>query len=153
VRTGAILVALLLTIGTAAQVKAIEPQEQLADPALEARARELGQQLRCLVCQNQSIDDSNADLALDLRTIVRERLKAGDSNDQVLSFVTSRYGEYVLLRPPLRAGTLALWFSPVLMLFAAIVLLILRPRPTEPQPLSPEEDRHLSWLMDEEAAP
>lgn len=148
-------VALLLAIATAAPVGAIEPQEQLADPALEARARELGQELRCLVCQNQSIDDSNADLARDLRTIVRERLKAGDSNDQVLSFVTARYGDYVLLRPPLRAGTLALWFGPMVLLFVAIVFLVLRRRrrPAEAQPLSPEEDRRLARLLDEETAP
>jgi cytochrome c-type biogenesis protein CcmH len=147
--------ALLLAIATADPAGAIEPQEQLADPALEARARELGQELRCLVCQNQSIDDSNADLARDLRTIVRERLKAGDSNDQVLSFVTARYGDYVLLRPPLRAGTLALWFGPMALLFIAIAFLILRRhrRPAEAQPLSPEEDRRLARLLDEGTAP
>jgi cytochrome c-type biogenesis protein CcmH len=165
VRGGAILAALLLAtaaaaalllaIATAAPAGAIEPQEQLADPALEARARALGQELRCLVCQNQSIDDSNADLARDLRTIVRERLKAGDSNDRVLSFVTARYGDYVLLRPPLRAGTLALWFGPVVLLLVAIAFLVLRRRrrPAEAQPLSPEEDSRLARLLDEETAP
>jgi cytochrome c-type biogenesis protein CcmH len=155
VRGGAILVALLLTIAAATPADAIEPQEQLTDPALEARARELGQQLRCLVCQNQSIDDSNADLARDLRTIVRERLKVGDSNDQVLSFVTARYGDYVLLLPPLRPGTLALWFGPVVVLFVAIASLFLRRqrrRPVEAPPLSPEEARCLARLLDEETA-
>ena len=153
-RGRAILAALLLTVAAAAPAFGVEPQEQLADPALEARARELGQELRCLVCQNQSIDDSNADLARDLRTIVRERLKAGDSNAQVLDFVTARYGDYVLLRPPLRAGTLALWFGPVVLLFAAIALLILRRRrPAEAAPLSAEESRRLARLMDEEQAP
>jgi len=86
---------------------------------------------------------------------VRERLKAGDSNDQVLSFVTARYGDYVLLRPPLRAGTLALWFGPVALLFIAIAFLISRRRrrPAEAQPLSPEEDRRLARLLDEGTAP
>src|SRR5690348_18154534 len=111
--------AALLALVVAAPACAIEPQEQLPNPALEARVRILGQELRCLVCQNESIDDSNADLARDLRTIVRERLTAGDSDQQVLGFVTSRYGDYVLLRPPIRAGTLVLWFGPVVLLAAA----------------------------------
>ena len=148
-----ILAALALVFALAAPAFAIEPQEQLADPALEHRARELGQELRCLVCQNQSIDDSNADLARDLRTIVRERLTAGDSNDQVLEFVTARYGDYVLLRPPFRIGTLILWFGPVVVLVAAIIALMLRRRRramAEPAPLSPEESRRLARLLDEE---
>jgi cytochrome c-type biogenesis protein CcmH len=151
----AILAALFLAVAAAAPAFAIEPQEQLADPALEARARTISQELRCLVCQNESIDDSNADLARDLRRIVRERLTAGDTDDQVMGFVTARYGDYVLLRPPLRAGTLALWFGPVVLLFAAIALLILRRRrrPAEAAPLSPEESRRLARLMDEESAP
>ena len=151
----AILAAMMLAIAMAAPAMAIEPQEQLSDPALEARARTISQELRCLVCQNESIDDSNADLARDLRRIVRERLTAGDSDDQVISFVTARYGDYVLLRPPLRAGTLVLWFGPVVLLFAAIVLLILRRRrrPAEAPPLSEEENRRLARLLDEESAP
>ncbi len=154
-RGRAIVAALFLAVAAAAPVLAIEPQEQLADPALEARARTISQELRCLVCQNESIDDSNADLARDLRRIVRERLTAGDTDDQVMGFVTARYGDYVLLRPPLRAGTLALWFGPVVLLFAAIALLILRRRrrPAEAAPLSPEESRRLARLMDEESAP
>jgi cytochrome c-type biogenesis protein CcmH len=155
VRGRAILAALFLAVAAAAPGFAIEPQEQLADPALEARARTISQELRCLVCQNESIDDSNADLARDLRRIVRERLTAGDTDDQVMGFVTARYGDYVLLRPPLRAGTLVLWFGPVVLLFAAIALLILRRRrrPAEAPPLSPEEGRRLARLMDEEQAP
>lgn len=154
-RGRAVLAALFLAVAAAAPAFAIEPQEQLADPALEARARTISQELRCLVCQNESIDDSNADLARDLRRIVRERLAAGDTDDQVMGFVTARYGDYVLLRPPLRAGTLALWFGPVVLLFAAIALLILRRRrrPAEAAPLSPEESRRLDRLMDEESAP
>ena len=151
-----VLAALLLALAVAAPACAIEPQEQLTDPALEARARTLGQELRCLVCQNESIDDSNADLARDLRTIVRERLTAGDSDQQVLGFVTARYGDYVLLRPPVRGGTLVLWFGPVVLLVAAIIAMTLRRRrraKAELAPLSSEEDRRLARLLDEETAP
>ena len=150
------VLAALLALAVAAPACAIEPQEQLTDPALEARARTLGQDLRCLVCQNESIDDSNADLARDLRTIVRERLTAGDSDQQVLGFVTARYGDYVLLRPPIRAGTLVLWFGPVVLLVAAIIAMMLLRRhraKAEPAPLSSEEDRRLARLLDEETAP
>jgi cytochrome c-type biogenesis protein CcmH len=97
---------------------AVLPDERLADPALEARARTLSQELRCLVCQNQSIDDSNADLAHDLRVLVRERLTAGDSDAQVLAYLTSRYGDYVLLLPPMKPTTWLLWFGPPLLLIA-----------------------------------
>jgi cytochrome c-type biogenesis protein CcmH len=102
----------------AAPAQAVQPHERLADPALEQRAREVSAGLRCLVCQNQSIDDSEAPLAKDLRTLVRDRIRAGDSNSQVLDFVVARYGEYVLLRPPFALHTLLLWFGPFL-LFAA----------------------------------
>ena len=91
---------------------AVNPDEMLKDPALEARARAIGQELRCLVCQNQSIDDSDATLARDLRVIVRERITAGDSDQQVLDFVTARYGNYVLLKPPFQSNTYLLWFLP-----------------------------------------
>jgi len=100
---------------------AVLPSEQLADPALEARARTLSRELRCQVCQNQSIDDSNAPLAADLRRLVRERLVAGDSDGQVLGFVQARYGDYVRLTPPLRADTLLLWLAPALILLAGLV--------------------------------
>ena len=99
---------------------AVEPDEILPDPALEARARAISSELRCLVCQNQSIDDSNAPLARDLRLLVRERLKAGDSDGEVLRFVEDRYGEFVLLRPPLSWHTLLLWLAPVLALIIAV---------------------------------
>jgi cytochrome c-type biogenesis protein CcmH len=151
-----VLAAVLLAVAVATPAGAIEPQEQLTDPALEARARILGQELRCLVCQNESIDDSNADLARDLRTIVREKLTAGDSDQQVLDFVTARYGDFVLLRPPVRAGTLVLWFGPMVLLVAAIIAMMLRRRgraKAEPAPLSLEEDRRLARLLDEERAP
>ena len=91
---------------------AVNPDEMLKDPVQEARARAIGQELRCLVCQNQSIDDSDATLARDLRVIVRERITAGDSDQQVLDFVTARYGNYVLLKPPFQSNTYLLWFLP-----------------------------------------
>jgi len=104
---------------------AVQPDEILADATLEARARTLSKQLRCLVCQNQSIDDSDAPLAHDLRVLVRERLQAGDSNQQVLDFLVQRYGEFVLLRPPLSWRTALLWgIAPGLLIGGAIVLLI-----------------------------
>src|SRR5882757_5642552 len=124
---------------------AVMPAERLADPALEARARALSQELRCLVCQNQSIDDSNADLAHDLRVLVRERLGAGDSDAQVLAYLTSRYGDYVLLRPPVKPTTWLLWFGPPLLLVAGglAILLAWRRRRADmlarPVPLDAEE--------------
>jgi cytochrome c-type biogenesis protein CcmH len=97
---------------------AVQPDEVLKDPALEARARALSQELRCMVCQNQSIDDSDAPLAKDLRVLVRERLSAGDSDSQVIDFLVARYGEFVLLKPRLGMHTLLLWLAP----FAAVIL-------------------------------
>jgi cytochrome c-type biogenesis protein CcmH len=135
-------------------VLAVEPGEMLNDPALEARAREISKELRCLVCQNQSIDDSSADLARDLRLIVRQRLTAGDSDDQVLQYVTDRYGDFVLLRPPLKPATLALWLAPPLLLIAgaALSLAYLRRRQRQSMegagPLSPEERQRLDALLD-----
>lgn len=99
---------------------AVQPDEVMKDPALEARARALSSELRCLVCQNQSIDDSDAPLARDLRVLVRERIAAGESNEQVKSFLVERYGEFVLLKPPLSAGTLILWLAPFLLLIAGV---------------------------------
>lgn len=105
-----------LTAGPAA---AVQPDEVLDDPALEARARDLSSDLRCLVCRNESIDQSNADLARDLRLLVRERLQAGDTDEQVIAFITDRYGEYVLLRPTFDGANMVLWISGPLMLIAA----------------------------------
>lgn len=94
---------------------AVNPDEMLSDPALEARAREISEELRCLVCQNQSIDDSDADLAHDLRVLVRERLLAGDTNQQAINYIVARYGDYVLLNPPLKPDTYILWASPFIL--------------------------------------
>ncbi|MGH0003558.1 cytochrome c-type biogenesis protein [Pseudovibrio ascidiaceicola] len=101
---------------------AVEPDEMLPDPVLEARAREISKKLRCVVCQNQDIDSSNAGVARDLRLLVRERLVAGDTNDEVLAFVQARYGDYVLLKPPFKPSTYVLWFAPPFLILLVLAL-------------------------------
>jgi cytochrome c-type biogenesis protein CcmH len=133
---------------------ATSPDEILADPVLEERARALSRQLRCLVCQNQSIDDSDADLARDLRQLVRERLVAGDSDEEIIAFLTARYGDFVLLKPPVKPATWGLWFGPfaVLLVAAGGIVVYLRrrgPRATASAPLSAEERARLDALMSE----
>ena len=123
---------------------AVEPSERLADPALEARARALSQELRCLVCQNQSIDESNADLAHDLRILVRRRLLTGDTDRQVLDYVVARYGQFVLLDPPFEPATYLLWLTPPVLALGTGVLLLIRARRRRPDRLLPpltEEER------------
>jgi cytochrome c-type biogenesis protein CcmH len=154
IRALAFIAALLL----AAPAFAVLPHERLDDPALEARAREISRELRCQVCQNQSIDDSNAPLAADLRRLVRERLKAGDSDTQVFAYLTQRYGDYVLLRPPVRNDTLLLWFGPAIALLVAagaIGFAIIRRRGAAPvsTPLGADEERRLARLLDDERGP
>lgn len=134
---------------------AVEPDEMLSDPALEARAREITKELRCVVCQNQSIDDSNADLARDMRLLVRERLKKGDTNEQTLAFLVARYGNYVLLKPPLQADTVLLWFSPILFLVLGALLLrsyfkSMQATEAAPTPLSAAEEASLKKLAEED---
>ena len=132
---------------------AVQPDEILKDPALEQRARSISAGLRCLVCQNQSIDDSDAPLARDLRVLVRERLVAGDSDRDVRAFVVARYGEFVLLRPPFGLHTAALWLAPILILGAgaAGLALALRRRRTErAAALTAEEQAALDRLLREE---
>lgn len=148
----AALIALVLTLLSPAAL-AVTPDEMLKDPVLEARARHLSQELRCMVCQNQSIDDSEAPLAHDLRVLVRDRLKAGDSNQQVLNFLVARYGEFVLLKPRFELRTLLLWGLPPLALVAGAVGLVaaLRRRKSEsgePQPLSAAEQQRLATLVE-----
>ncbi|MFD1624651.1 cytochrome c-type biogenesis protein [Azospirillum griseum] len=145
------LTSLVLPVGPA---WAVQPDEVLADPALEARARDISKDLRCLVCQNQSIDDSNAPLARDLRVLVRERLKAGDSDAGVMTYVTDRYGDYVLLRPPFKATTLVLWVAPfaILLLGGLATALFLRGRrgataEADTAPLTEDERRRLDALL------
>jgi cytochrome c-type biogenesis protein CcmH len=133
---------------------AVLPDEVMSDPAKEARARDLSRELRCMVCQNQSIDDSEAPLARDLRLLVRERIKAGDSDSQVIDFLVARYGEFVLLRPRFERQTLALWLVPPFLLIAGGVVLWLHTRrrsKTGPDgvgsPLTPDEESRLQVLM------
>jgi cytochrome c-type biogenesis protein CcmH len=149
-----LLIAALVLVATPAH--AVRPNEMLADPALEARARDIGRELRCLVCRNQSIDDSDADLAHDLRVLVRERLKEGDTNDQVITYVQSRYGDFVLLRPPFAVGTVLLWVGPLLILLLGAfgVARFYRARAHDSGPavaaLSPEERRRLQAVLGED---
>jgi cytochrome c-type biogenesis protein CcmH len=140
------------SIALAQPARAVSPDEMLDDPALEQRARDISRELRCLVCQNQSIDDSNADLARDLRLLVRERLRAGDSDDEVTAYVVARYGDFVLLRPPFKPSTYALWLGPgaALLIAAAAAALYLRRqsrRPDPAPPLSREESARLRQLL------
>lgn len=134
---------------------AVQPDEVLADPALEGRARELSKNLRCLVCRNENIDESNADLARDLRILVRERLVAGDSDTEVIDFIVDRYGEYVLLRPTTSGANWMLWAAGPLMMLLALGLgaAYLRGRSRAPKTteagLSPEEEARLRQILDE----
>jgi cytochrome c-type biogenesis protein CcmH len=151
------LILVLVLLLAASPARAVQPDEMLADPALEARAREISKEIRCLVCQNQSIDDSDAELARDLRIIVRERLVAGDSDTAVRQYLVDRYGDFVLLNPPVKPATYLLWFGPpVLFVVAAIgVFLGLRRRrsqPLAPAALSAAERRRLEAILADDAA-
>ena len=145
-------IALLIALVAPTIANAVTPEEILKDPALETRARNLSRELRCMVCQNQSIDDSDAPLAKDLRLLVRERLTNGDSDRQVLNFLVSRYGEFVLLKPPFELHTLLLWAaSPAVLLIGifALIMMARRRRTVAPPspPLSEAEQRRLSTLV------
>jgi cytochrome c-type biogenesis protein CcmH len=150
--TQAILVALALSaVIWPAAAFAVEPDEMLSDPALEARARALSQGLRCLVCQNESIDDSGAPLAHDIRVLVRERIKAGDTDQQVIDFLVARYGEFVLLKPPLSWHTAVLWGLPPGLLLIGIVVMIVMARRRAEVPatgtLTPAEEARVEQLL------
>ena len=134
----------LFLFASALAAQAVMPDEMLKDPVLESRAREISQNLRCLVCQNQSIDDSNAPLAKDLRVIVRERLTAGDSNEQVVGYVVQRYGNYVLLKPPFQVDTALLWLLPFILMVLALgaAWAYLKQQPT------PEEGEAVNEILD-----
>jgi cytochrome c-type biogenesis protein CcmH len=142
----------VLVLLTSFAVHAVEPRERLADAALEARARTISSQLRCLVCQNESIDESGADLAHDIRMLVRERLTAGDTNAKAIQSVVDRYGSFVLLKPPIEPATYVLWYGPPLLLAVGLAgtLIWLKRRQTslaETVPLDAEESRRLDGLM------
>lgn len=145
------LVFVLVMLLSASPVFAVNPDEVLADPALEARARALSAQLRCMVCQNQSIDDSNAELAKDLRILVRERITAGDSDDAVIDYVVSRYGEFVLLNPRFETKTWLLWGAPIVLLLAGAAAMIVSARRRTGKatgtPLSDEERARLDSIL------
>ncbi len=157
-RATRVLLAGLFVVLACGTARAVKPDEMLPDPAMETRARALSAELRCLVCQNQSIDDFDAPLARDLRLLVRERLKAGDSNDQVRDFLVARYGDFVLLKPPLRLSTLLLWLAPLIVLLAAIAIIarhLRRPRLAgttgADSPLSKDEERRLASILNADA--
>ncbi|MEZ5848545.1 MAG: cytochrome c-type biogenesis protein [Geminicoccaceae bacterium] len=147
----AIVALIVMLLAAVPSLAGVTPDEILDDPALEERARSLGRELRCLVCQNQSIDDSDADLARDLRILVRERLESGDSDQQVRDYLVARYGEFVLLKPPVQASTWLLWAGPFALLLAGAVGVgtFMRRHPvgmTEPSPLSNDERARLQQL-------
>jgi cytochrome c-type biogenesis protein CcmH len=148
-----LLACFALTLCLAFPAHAVQPDEVLDDPVLEERARDLSAEIRCLVCQNESIDESNAQLARDLRILVRERLVAGDSDQQVLDFLVARYGDYVLLRPPVKGTTALLWFGPLLVLLLAGGMIAVRTRGSRARPsaapaaLSAEEKARLEALL------
>lgn len=146
-----VLLALLCLIALPRVAVAVEPSEMLKDPKLEARARELSTQLRCMVCQNESIDESQATLAHDLRVLIRQRIAAGESNQQVRDYLVSRYGDFILLKPPFKPETLLLWGTPLLILLGggAAILLSIRRRASSLRPasLSAVEEEKLAALM------
>jgi len=152
-RRVAAIVALMLMAGLPSAVHAVQPDEVMHDPAQETRARTLSRELRCMVCQNQSIDDSDAPLARDLRLLVRERIAAGDSDKQVLNFLVARYGEFVLLKPPLEEHTLILWFlTPVVLIGGGAGLWLYNrkrwaSRSDDIAALTPEEEARLEKLV------
>lgn len=152
-RLGLLFLAAYMAVAPAAL--AVEPGEMLTDSKLETRAREISAGLRCLVCQNQSIDDSDAELARDLRLVVRERLVKGDTNDQIFDFVAARYGDFVLLRPPFNAKTILLWGGPggVFIIGLISVFIYFRRRgsnPVEAAPLTADEERRLNAVLGKE---
>lgn len=141
---------LFVLLSLALPAFAVQPSEVLDDPALEARARQLSAGLRCMVCQNQSIDDSDAELARDLRVLVRERLVAGETDEQVIDYVVSRYGEFVLLQPRFNMRNALLWGAPILLLaIGGMFIVVQSRRQTRPatQALSPEEERRLKEIL------
>ncbi len=149
---------LVVCLALAAPAAAVQPDEMLDDPVLEKRARDISANLRCVVCQNESIDDSNAELARDMRVLVRQRLLAGDSDQQVIQFIVDRYGDFVLLKPPFKAMTYVLWFGPGVLALIALGIGVgyYRGRAREGSAASPARDlsederRRLEALLAEE---
>lgn len=145
-----IFIVLFIIFASTMHVYAVLPDEILQDPALEARARDISSHLRCLVCQNESIDDSNAPLAKDLRLLVRERLKAGDNDKQVIDFLVARYGEFVLLKPQFNEQTLILWLAPAFIVLIAALAIFWRVKIRQHnklKPLTDEEEKRLKAIL------
>jgi cytochrome c-type biogenesis protein CcmH len=145
------LALILMSLLGASLAQAVQPDEMLADPALEARARELSAQLRCMVCQNQSIDDSDATLARDIRVLIRQRIAKGESNEAVRDFLVSRYGDFILLKPPFKPDTLLLWFgAPLTLALGGLAIArALGRRQIAAPALSVEEEARLAAIADE----
>ena len=147
------MIILILALIVAAPAFAVQPDEMLADPALEARARAISKEVRCLVCRNESIDDSNASLARDLRLLVRERLTAGDSDAEVLDYLVERYGEFVLLKPKFSAANAALWLAGPAAFLIGLIVIVAYHRARRPHaeareaPLTDEEKRRLDDIL------
>lgn len=154
-RMAAAMIAAMMVLAAVPPALAVQPDEVLADPVLEERARDISAGLRCVVCRNESIDQSNAEIARDLRLMVRERLVAGDSDEDVVAYVVARYGEYVLMRPTMTGGNILLWVAPLVLMLAggALSLVYIRRRAAAPAPaeaaLSPEEEARLADLLKE----
>jgi cytochrome c-type biogenesis protein CcmH len=143
-----------IALFAATNAHAVQPNEMLADPALEARARALSAEMRCMVCQNQSIDDSDATLAHDIRVLIREHLVKGESDDTIREFPVSRYGDFILLKPPLQLNTLLLWGGPPLLLLGGAFYLFAGQRRRSqarlsPSPLTPDEEDRVAALLDD----
>lgn len=146
---------LLVMLAWSAPVRAVQPDEMLKDPKLEARARAISEELRCLVCQNESIDESEAPLAHDLRVLVRQRIEAGDSDAQVINYIVARYGEFVLLKPRLEWRTAALWGTPPGLLLIGVVILLIAARRRKTSPgatlgaanLTPAEEARVAEIL------
>ena len=153
-RRGLILLSFVLALIAAPIAHAVQPDEIMSDPAKEARARDLSRELRCMVCQNQSIDDSEAPLARDIRVLIRERIGKGESNDTVRAYLVSRYGDFILLKPPFKPETLLLWLSPVLTLGlgVAAALYARRRAPSATPLLSEDEEARLAALTSGDAS-
>lgn len=151
-RLGRIIFIMLALFATCTFAWAVEPNEVLDDPALEARARALSAELRCMVCQNQSIDDSDAALAKDLRVLVRQRLVNGDSDSEVMDYIVSRYGDFVLLKPRFTAKNLVLWMTPILVLLICAIIAVRKFRSTASEKtvpdLSSDEKEKLKQLLE-----
>ena len=147
-----LVVLALLFLGVARAAFAVEPDEMLPDPSLEARARALSAELRCMVCQNQSIDDSDADLAKDLRVLLRERIKAGDTDNEVRQFLVARYGDFILLKPRVKPETILLWATAPVVLIVGLALAFYSRRRAgvEPKPLSGSEQAALEEALHRE---